>query len=100
MVEAIRADLGAPLRIAELAREAGVHPVYLARAFRRHLRSGPAEYIRGARIDAAKQSLADSDLPLSQVARAAGFADQSHFTRQFRRVVGASPGRYRRDLRG
>jgi AraC family transcriptional regulator len=99
VTDAIRAELKAPLRIADLAHDAGVHPVYLARAFRRHYGCSPADFIRRLRVDAARTALAGTDLPISAVARLTGFADQSHLTRIFRRAVGTSPGCYRRELR-
>ena len=79
----------------DLAAEAGIHPVYLARAFRQRYGSSPAEYARRLRVEAARELLARCDLSLAQVAVEAGFSDQSHLSHQFRRVVGMSPGRYR-----
>jgi AraC family transcriptional regulator len=99
VTDAIRADLKAPLKIADLAHDAGVHPVSLARAFRRHYGCSPADFIRRLRVEAARSTLARTDLPLSAVARLAGFADQSHLTRIFRRTVGTTPGCYRREFR-
>jgi AraC family transcriptional regulator len=93
--ERIHAEFRGTLRMSDLAAEAGVHPVYLARAFRQRYACSPAEYARRLRVEAAGVLLARSDLPLSQVALKAGFSDQSHLTHQFRRVVGISPGRYR-----
>jgi AraC family transcriptional regulator len=87
-----------PLRIAELAVEAQVHPVYLARAFRRRYRCSPAEYVRRLRVEAAAELLAGSRASLARVASAAGFSDQSHLSRQFRAWVGMSPGEYRRSV--
>ncbi|GGX21061.1 hypothetical protein GCM10007242_30290 [Pigmentiphaga litoralis] len=49
-----------------------------------------------ARVDRAKEHLRQSDLPLSQIAAVCGFADQSHFTRVFTRLVGTGPATWRR----
>jgi AraC family transcriptional regulator len=97
--ERIHADFRGTLRMSDLAAEAGVHPVYLARAFRQRYACSPAEYARRLRVEAASELLARSDLPLSQVALKAGFSDQSHLAHQFRRIVGVSPGRYRQAAR-
>ena len=97
--ERIHAEFRGTVRMRDLAREAGVHPVYLARAFRRRYACSPAEYARRLRVEAAGELLARSDLPLSQVALQAGFSDQSHLAHQFRRRVGVSPGRYREAAR-
>ena len=86
------------LRMAVIAREVGVHPTYLSRAFRRYYRSTPGEYARRLRIELACDQLADPERPLAQVAQAVGFADQSHFTRAFRHRTGMTPGAYRRSL--
>jgi len=56
------------------------------------------------KIERAKNLLSRSRLPMAEVAIASGFADQSHFTRVFAGLVGASPGAWRRaeriDIRG
>jgi AraC family transcriptional regulator len=75
------------LRVAELARAVEVHPVHLARTFRRHF---------GMKLDWAAHRLASSEEPLAGIALAAGFADQSHFTRAFHRYSGRTPRTYRR----
>lgn len=84
-----------PLRVTDLAREAGVHPVHFARTFRHFIGVRPAEYRRRARVATACRLAASASLPLSQVALAAGFADQSHMTRAFGRVLGIAPAAYR-----
>jgi AraC family transcriptional regulator len=83
-----------PTGIRPLAAALGLHPVYLARAFRRHLGCSPGEYQRRARLARAAVRLT-SDALTSRVAAEAGFADQSHFHRCFGRAVGLAPGRWR-----
>lgn len=85
--------------VVELARDAGVHPVYLSRTFRRFIGYGPAEYRARARVAAACQLIAMSDLALAQISARLGFADQSHMTRVFAHIVGVPPGIYRRLIR-
>ena len=80
--------------LAELASLAGLHPHHLVRAFGKRYGVPPHRYRRLLRIELAKQRLSRGD-PLSDVALATGFYDQSHFGRHFRRVVGTTPGRYR-----
>jgi AraC family transcriptional regulator len=84
------------LSIAELAREADVHPMSLMRAFRRHFRTSPGTFVRARRIAWAAERLELSDAPLAEVAMEAGFYDQSHFGRVFRAQMGVSPGEYRK----
>jgi AraC family transcriptional regulator len=78
-----------------VARDVGVHPVHLAREFRRHFRCTPGDYVRQERVDLACQALRDSDEPLAQIAIEAGFSHQAHFTRVFKQVVGVTPAVYR-----
>jgi AraC family transcriptional regulator len=82
-----------------LAREAGVHPVYLASVFRRIHRQTIGEYLRALRVSLAANHLTRGDIPLAQVAGMLGFADQAHFTRIFGDVVGMTPSAFRRLLR-
>ena len=95
----IHDDLAARPSLTGLAESVGVHPVTLARAFRRAFGCSVGEYVRSLRIERATRQLADTDLPLAEIALAAGFSDQSHFSNLFRRHNGLSPFRFRRALR-
>jgi AraC family transcriptional regulator len=85
--------------IAEVARRCRVHPTHLSRAFRKHFGCTPSEYVRQQRVAQARLLLLSVSTPLAEIAAECGFADQAHLTREFRRVVGTSPGRFRRLLR-
>ena len=87
------------LTLSFIANEVGVHPVHLAQSFRRFYGCTVGDYVRRIRIDYACQELARSDTSVLDVANAAGFADQSHFTRTFKRAVGISPSQYRANAR-
>jgi len=82
--------------IGEVARVVGVHPAHLARMFRMHKGTTIGGYLRSLRIEAARRQLSSSDRPLCEIAAAAGFADQSHFSRLFRAATGYTPAAYRR----
>jgi AraC family transcriptional regulator len=84
------------IRLGALAAEAGVHPVYLARVFRRHLGRSIGSYMLQCRIELAMARLAASDDSISLIALETGFTDQPHFTRCFRREVRMTPARFRR----
>jgi AraC-like DNA-binding protein len=79
-----------------VAAAAGVHPAHLTRAFRRHYRETIGDYVRGLRVEYARHLLVATDAPLSQIALDAGFADQAHLSRSFRRRTGMTPGAFRR----
>lgn len=83
-------------RVRHLAEAAGVHPVYLARAFRRAYGVPVTEYARRLRVRTAADRIASTALPLARVALEAGYADQAHLTRELRRETGLTPGALRR----
>jgi AraC family transcriptional regulator len=97
-LEKINAEFLEELRTVELAASAGVHPVHLAAVFRQFHHETVGEYIQRLRVSHASELLADKKMTLSEVAYASGFADQSHFTRVFKRHTGVTPGKFREIL--
>ena len=93
--ERMHDDISARMTLDDLASGAGVHPVHLATTFRRFFGVTVASYVRELRIEYACRQLAGSDAPLSDIALAAGFADQSHFGRTFKRATRMTPAAYR-----
>ena len=88
-------DTAGDLTVSELASEAGVHRVHLARTFREHYGVSVTRYARQVRVQSALRLLSLASMPLSRVALEAGFADQSHLTRTMRDAVGSTPGAIR-----
>lgn len=88
------------LTLGEIARTVGVHPVTLAREFRRHYDCTIGTLVRQERISFACRQLLKTEPSISNVAIAAGFYDQSHFTKTFKRLMGVTPARYRESLGG
>ena len=86
-------------RVGDLAASAGVHPVHLAREFRRCYGGTLSAHLQRRRLQAAAELLIASDEPIAAVAARAGFADQSHFGRQLRARTGVSPAQLRRAAR-
>lgn len=84
------------LQVQDIALEAGVHPVYLARIFRKFYQCSIKEYLHQCRIRQTVHQLASTDIALSHLAFDAGFADQSHLNRQFKKEMQLSPGQFRR----
>jgi AraC family transcriptional regulator len=96
VLKKIRDEFIEGLSIDVLAKDAGVHPVHLASVFRRFQHESIGQYVRRLRVQRAAALLSNRAIPLSEVAQAAGFADQSHLTRVFRLHMGTTPGNYRR----
>jgi AraC-like DNA-binding protein len=94
--EYVDAHLDGSVDLQALAGVAGLSIFHFARAFKRTTGKTPHSYLMEKRVRRAQKLLADTDISLSQVAFAAGFSDQSHLARHFRRLVGSSPGEYRR----
>jgi AraC family transcriptional regulator len=93
---AVREGFRQPLELSRLAASIGVHPTHLCRAFRRFRGYTISDAMIGARVQHVARRLAGSDEPLAEIALEAGFTDQSHMTRTFKRVTGAPPGGHRR----
>jgi AraC family transcriptional regulator len=87
-------------RVRDLAARAGIHPVYLARRFRRHIGCSITDYRTLLRARAAAELLASSGVPLAAAADQCGFADQSHLCRVFKAATGLTPLDYRRLAKG
>lgn len=87
-----------PPSLAELAAATGLSPFALLRAFRAATGLPPHAYLNQQRVRLAR-SLLDGGAPPADVAVRAGFADQAHLTRHFKRVVGVPPGAYQREHR-
>jgi AraC family transcriptional regulator len=97
----MRASLARDMGVGELAGIVGLTAKHFARAFREATGTPPHRFLTGIRIEAAARMLdACRERPLADVAIACGFADQSHFTRSFRAVMGTTPGLYRRQRPG
>jgi AraC family transcriptional regulator len=81
--------------VADVARRAGVHPVYLARCVRRWYGTTLGDELRRLRLQTAASAIAALDRTVSNVAHMTGYADEAHLCRQFRDAVGVTPACYR-----
>lgn len=78
-----------------LAQVAGMSPRTFARAFKRETRMTPAEFVEGARVDAARNRLEGGDMSLKVVAHECGFSSAEHMRVVFVRRLGVTPSQYR-----
>jgi AraC family transcriptional regulator len=85
--------------LSKIAEEVGVHPIYLARSFRKHYRCTVGEYVRRLRMEMACREISVSSKSLSEIAAASGFYDQSHFSNAFKRHTGMTPSEFRAQFR-
>jgi AraC-like DNA-binding protein len=85
--------------VKRLAEIAGISVAHLNRRFRQLLRLSPMEYVHSLRIHEAKRLLATTHQNIGQIAAAAGFYDQSYFTKRFRKATGMRPLAYRKYFR-
>ena len=95
VLEFISAHLGDEIRLETLASIAGMSRHHFSEFFRRSTGASPHQYVIGQRVERGKQMLRDTDLSILEIALATGFADQSHFTKIFRRVARVTPRGYR-----
>ena len=93
--EILHENFSQHVSLSEIAESVGVHPVYLASVFRQHYHCSVGEYVRRLRIEFASHQLSNTAIPLVDIALAAGFAHQSHFSRTFKRLTGLTPAQYR-----
>ena len=92
----VEANLATTIHVRQLAESVGLSPFHFARMFKKSTGHSPHAYITLRRMELARRLLADDSLPLAEVAARSGYHTQAHFTDAFRRQVGTTPGRYRR----
>jgi AraC family transcriptional regulator len=95
VTEILHARFQEPVTLSELAGCAGVHPVHLARTFRKRYLCSVGDYLRKLRIEVACRALLNSDTPIVEIALRSGFSDQSHLCRTLKQYTGMSPRQFR-----
>ena len=95
-LDAVRAEISHPWRVTEIAEVAGLSTTQLERLCRRTLGMSPRGLLQRLRLEHAVRLLSSTSMTAGEIASACGFYDQSSFTRQFRAVLGLTPGAYRR----
>lgn len=93
--EYIEAHMSENIEVSMLATVASLSLYHFAREFKRSVGITPHNYLVCKRVERAKDMLAHTDYSLTEIALAAGFADQSHLARHFRQIVGSTPRQFR-----
>jgi AraC family transcriptional regulator len=99
VVEYIEEHLDTSLTLEQMAAVANLSPYHFARQFKVATGLPPHQYVIVRRIERARLLLQQGDLSLAEIAARAGFSDQSHFSRHFKRCVGVTPGQFRMSAR-
>lgn len=98
-MEKIRADFSKnEISVAELAKLCGISEAYFRRIFINKYGVSPKEYIIDLRINYAKQLLESGEVSVSQAATLCGYSEATHFSREFKRIVGISPNLYKKQI--
>ncbi|NEV01041.1 helix-turn-helix domain-containing protein [Bradyrhizobium uaiense] len=100
VMQFIDANLHNPIRLKDLADVANLSPFHFARAFRKATGESPHRFVRGCRLEKAKQLLIEGNETLAEVSLICNFSSQSSFTRAFTRAFGAPPGAFRKNGKG
>jgi AraC family transcriptional regulator len=95
-LELLNDDCIGNIALAQIARECRLSVSHFARSFKISFGMPVHRWIVGQRVERAKDLLVNSKQPLVDVAFTAGFSDQASFNRTFTKVIGLSPGRWRR----
>ena len=95
-LEYIEAHLGSQIEIREIAQLVALSRSHFSRIFKRCVGFSPRAYVSARRVERAKFMMRCTSERLSDIAVVCGFADQPHLNRHFRRIVGMSPGLWRR----
>ena len=92
----IESHMEDPIGIEDLSAVARLSPSHFCRAFRVSFTDSPHSYVMRRRIARSQTLMLTTSAPLSNIAIECGFADQGHFSRVHRRLVGVTPGAWRR----
>jgi AraC family transcriptional regulator len=94
--EYVDAHLSSRLEVPVLARIVGLSASHFSRSFQKAVGVSPHRYVVQCRVIRARELLATTQLPLTEIALTIGFADHSHFSRRFHEFIGVPPREFRR----
>lgn len=92
----LRCDCSEKLSLDDLSHELNIHPVHLSRSFSKYFDCTLGEYVRNLRVERSLALMSRRNVSLTEIASNCGFADQSHFIRSFKAIMGVTPSAYRK----
>ncbi|MBP5971428.1 helix-turn-helix transcriptional regulator [Brasilonema sp. CT11] len=95
--EYINSHIDSEIKLTNLAKMAGISQYYFCQLFKQSVGTTPYQYVLQLRVERAKQLLKSQKMTICDVALACGFANQSHFTKHFRKLTGMTPKVYWKD---
>jgi AraC family transcriptional regulator len=95
LLDYINANLDQDIKLANLAQVVGMSQYYFCQLFKQSMGIAPYQYVIQQRVERAKQLLKCREIAIIDVALECGFANQSHFTKHFRKLTGITPKAYR-----
>lgn len=96
VIAAVRRDIHVGWRVAQMAQIAGLSSPQLERLCRRTLGIPPQKLLQRLRLEHAVQLITTTTMSMGDISAECGFYDQASFTRQFRSILGLTPGAYRK----
>jgi transcriptional regulator GlxA family with amidase domain len=94
----IEEHLGSKIEVGGIAEHVSLSKSHFSRAFKLSMGLPPMVYVSMRRVERAKLMMTSTGQQLIEIALACGFSDQSHFSRRFHRLIGISPGKWRRHM--
>jgi len=98
-IQAIEARFAEPLKVGDLAADAGLSAAHFTEVFKKATGITPHQYLMRVRVERVCQALKDNDTPLAEIACNFGFSSQSHLNAAFRKLSGLTPNQYRQRQR-
>ena len=98
IIEYIHRHVDSEIKLTTLAEMAGISQYYFCQLFKQSLGISPYQYVLQLRVERAKQLLKSQKMTICDIALACGFANQSHFTKHFRKLTGTTPKAYWKNL--
>lgn len=99
-IQFIQENYGQPLRLADAAEKAGLSTAYFSTVFKKETGKSFSEYLTDLRVERARELLGDRDIRIYEICEIVGYPDPNYFSKIFRKAVGMSPEKYRKQITG